>query len=428
MLQTLAVLGREFPLALVGRVTLKPREALERMLSHLQLGEFIYEQPAVGDVEYVFKHALTQEVAYNSMLLERRKLLHESIGRAIESLFGEHRDEHLETLAHHYSRASNLPKAAHYLRLAGQRAAQRSAFTHAIAQQREALELLRKMPADDERLREELAAEVALAGTLIGYLGRGSPPEVERSYLRAREIATQLDDKDALLAVLAGLRLFYRFRLELEKSLAIGEEFIRLALDYDPDSIGSGYFGLLETSAESGEFELARHHYERARSSGQFIRTAVGANAQPILLLFGARILWILGYPAQALDLSREAADLARRDGHAQLISVILALSTELHRWFRDRATVLKRAEELLAFADENGMSYFSATAAALRGWALADGGSTHEGIAEMRRSLGAFDQAGCRVRSFEFAHLAEMCGRAGQVEAGLDLVKRALD
>jgi predicted ATPase len=77
LLQTLAVLGREFPFGLVRRVTLKPDDELERGLSRLQAGEFIYEQVKAGDVEYIFKHALTQEVAYNSLLIERRKLLHE---------------------------------------------------------------------------------------------------------------------------------------------------------------------------------------------------------------------------------------------------------------------------------------------------------------------------------------------------------------
>ena len=85
------------------------------MLADLQAGEFIYEQPAANDVEYVFKHALTQEVAYNSILIERRKLLHERVGQALESMFAEHLDDHLGDLAHHYSRSDNVSKAVEYL-------------------------------------------------------------------------------------------------------------------------------------------------------------------------------------------------------------------------------------------------------------------------------------------------------------------------
>ena len=80
LLQTLAVVGKEFALALVRRVVQRPGDDLNRMLSSLQLAEFIYEQPAIADIEFTFKHALTQDVAYNSLLIERRKRLHHDGG------------------------------------------------------------------------------------------------------------------------------------------------------------------------------------------------------------------------------------------------------------------------------------------------------------------------------------------------------------
>jgi predicted ATPase len=111
LLQTLAVLGREFPSGLIKRVANKSDDELDPMLSNLQLGEFIYEQPAVGDLEYQFKHALTLEVAYNSVLVERRRLLHERAGKAIELLYAGRLEDHLSELAHHYDRSGNLGKA-----------------------------------------------------------------------------------------------------------------------------------------------------------------------------------------------------------------------------------------------------------------------------------------------------------------------------
>jgi len=115
LLQTLAVIGREFPLALISAVTTRSDDELQRLLNDLQLGEFIYEQPAVVDTEYVFKHALTQEVAYNSVLIERRKQLHERIGRAYETLYANSLDEYLAELAHHYGRSTNVDVAVQYL-------------------------------------------------------------------------------------------------------------------------------------------------------------------------------------------------------------------------------------------------------------------------------------------------------------------------
>jgi predicted ATPase len=146
LLQTLAVLGREFPLGLVQRVTRKPNDELERRLSRLQAGEFIYEQPAAGNVEYTFKHALTQEVAYNALLVERRKPLHERAGVALESMFAGQLDDHLDELAHHYRRSDNVAKAVEYLERAGQQAVQRSAYGDAMSSLSAAIDLLQRPP------------------------------------------------------------------------------------------------------------------------------------------------------------------------------------------------------------------------------------------------------------------------------------------
>ena len=98
-------------------------EDLRGRLSHLQAGEFIYEQPAFPEPEYTFKHALTQEVAYGSLLVERRRPLHERTARAIEELYRDGLDEHYGELAHHYGRTENTAKAVEYLHLAGEQAA-----------------------------------------------------------------------------------------------------------------------------------------------------------------------------------------------------------------------------------------------------------------------------------------------------------------
>src|SRR5262249_3987772 len=94
LLQRLAVIGREFPLSLVRQVIPQPEEELYRVLSALQNKEFLYEQPAFPEVEYSFKHTLTQEVAYNSVLIEQRKAIHERTAQAIEALHGATLDEH----------------------------------------------------------------------------------------------------------------------------------------------------------------------------------------------------------------------------------------------------------------------------------------------------------------------------------------------
>ncbi|MBI3245218.1 MAG: AAA family ATPase [Deltaproteobacteria bacterium] len=115
LLQQLSVIGREFPLDLVRHVIAQPEDELYRLLSALQHKEFLYEQPAFPEVEYLFKHALTHEVAYNSVLIERRKALHEQTAQVIERLFHDRLEEHYSELAHHYSSSGNTEKAVTYL-------------------------------------------------------------------------------------------------------------------------------------------------------------------------------------------------------------------------------------------------------------------------------------------------------------------------
>lgn len=129
------------------------------MLNNLQLAEFIYEQPAVSDVEYRFNHALTREVAYNSVLTDRKRTIHEGIAKAIEGLSSNSLEDHLGELAHHYGDSGNHAKAVHYLRRAAARNMQRSAFQEAKHQFERALEILREMPAGPGRDANEMRVQ-----------------------------------------------------------------------------------------------------------------------------------------------------------------------------------------------------------------------------------------------------------------------------
>jgi len=222
LLQTLAVIGREFGVQLIHRVGGRSEAELERMLLSLQSGEFIYEQPAFPDTEYIFKHALTQEVASNSVLLERRKLLHGRAGQALESMFAEQLDDHLGELAHHYSRSGNTQKAIEYLHLAGQQAVQRSANAEAIGHFTAALELLKTLPDTPERTQQELTLQLTLGPVLMNSKGWAAP-EVEKAYTRARELCQQAGENAHLFPVLWGLWTFYLVQGALHKAHELGE-------------------------------------------------------------------------------------------------------------------------------------------------------------------------------------------------------------
>src|SRR5262249_31626182 len=149
-----------------------------RVLAALQHKEFLYEQPAFPEVEYIFKHALTQEVAYGTVLHERRKSLHERTGQALEALYRANLDEHYSELAHHYSRSGNTEKAVEYLHLAWQQAVQRSAYEEAITYLTTALELLTTLPDTHERVQQELVLRLTL-GVPLQAIRSAASPEVQ---------------------------------------------------------------------------------------------------------------------------------------------------------------------------------------------------------------------------------------------------------
>ena len=317
LLQTLSVIGRESSLGLLTQVDAHPDTQLERMLTELRAAEFIYEQPAPGGVEYVFKHALTQEVAYNSLLIERRKQLHELTGRALESIFAEQLDDHLGRLAHHYSHSDNVAKAVEYLGRAGQQAMQRSAHADAISGLGAAIDLLRRLPDDPERIQRELPLQLVLGSALIAIKGWAAP-EVERAFIRARELCEQLGDSAELFPTLFGLFSVYFLRGELRTAYEQAEQLLRRAQSvHDPAPLMYAHVALGDASYQMGELLLAREHLEKALALYDLERHRTltfrfGVDAGVNSVSYVAWTLWLLGYPDQALKRGHEALALAR--------------------------------------------------------------------------------------------------------------------
>jgi predicted ATPase len=467
LLQTLAVMGRESPLGLVRRVWQHPhprgaasaergpnaaplalsrdpsgqgpsragsasegQSELERMLSDLQAGEFIYEQPATGDIEYVFKHALTQDVAYNSLLIERRKLLHYRIGDAIESLYASSLDDHLAKLAHHYSHSDNVTKAVAYLGRAGQQAIRRSAYADAISGLTAAIDLLQKVPDSPEYIQRELPLQLALGPALIAVKGWAAP-ETERAYTRARGLCERLGDPPALFPTLAGLWVVYLVRGELRTAYELAERLLwRAQGAHDPALLASAHRYLGITTYCMGEFLLAREHLEIPFSPYDPERDGApsfGLDAGLICLSFGAWTLWQLGYPDQALKRGNEALALAQRLSHPFSLAFAGIWLGVVHQYRLEARAAQKTAEDAIALCAEHGFSEYSAWATCLRGWAMAEQ-ARHEGIAQVQEGLAAYRATGAELwRPYFLCPLAEACRETGRLEDGLSALTEAL-
>ena len=162
----------------------------------MRAAEFIYEQPALAEAEYVFKHALTQEVAYNSLLRERRKQIHERAAQAIEALFALNLSDQYSELAHHYGRSGNGSKAVKYLRLAAEQAMSRSAYMEARDRLNSAVELLHAQPDEPERDRTEISLRFSLNICMKFSGSLGTAASVENME-RARQLCEMVGDDTA---------------------------------------------------------------------------------------------------------------------------------------------------------------------------------------------------------------------------------------
>jgi len=435
LLQTMAVIGKEFPLGLLRKVAAQPEEELHTLLSRLQAGEFIYEQPAFPESDYTFKHALTQEVTYNSVLLEQRKILHERIAQAIEELFSGRLEDSYSELAHHYSHSGNTEKAVEYLRKAGEQAAQRSAYTDAVNYLTTAIDLLKNVPDSPARAQQELQVLVALGPALIITQGY-AVPEVERIYTRARELSRQAEETTQLLPGLMGLWRFYTVRGEYQTAHELAGQITRLAQNVsDPAFLLLAHFSLGFTSFRLGEFAAAREHLEQGitlydpqtHRPDHFDAALLGQNPGISCFAWLSWVLWHLGYPDQALARIQEACTLAHDLALPSSEAFALYFAAVVHRLRREGQAAQERAEAVLILANEQGLPGSIAAGTFLRGWALAEQGQLEEGIIQMQQGLDAWRALGIGQLGQTSMLLAQMHGKVGNAAEGLRLVHDAV-
>jgi predicted ATPase len=431
LLQQLAVIGRQFPLSLIRQVLTQPEADLYRLLASLQYKEFLYEQPAFPESEYIFKHALTQEVAYGTVLQEQRKLLHERTGQALEALYTTTLHEHYSDLAHHYQRSANTEKAITYLQLAGQQAAQRSANTETINYLTAALDLLLARPETPERAVQELPLQIALGNALMATKGYAAP-EVGEAYTRARELCRQVGDTPQLFRVLVGLLSFYLVRAELQTAHELAEQFFNLAQSgRDPYDLLLAHYMLGDCLFHLGELASARTHFEQTIALYNLQphhSPTFGIDPGVAGRSYAAHTLWLLGYPEQALQKSREALALAQEFSHPFSLAFSLDYAVLLHRFRRERRAVREQASAAIALCTEQSFAYYLAWGEFMQGWALTEQGEGEPRVAQMRQSLAAMRSTGAELRRpYYLALVAEACGKVGQAEEGLVMVTEAL-
>ena len=429
LLQILAVIGIEFPLKLARGVTRKPVDELNKTLNTLQLAEFVYEQPAVGDVEYTFRHALTQEVAYGSVLQERRKVIHERVGQSIETLYADSLDDNVSNLAHHYCRSGNTDKAVAYLIRAADQAHQRSAFSVAAAYFEEALERLQALPDGAERDRKEIAIHSGLGDIALvtkGYAAADS----ERHLTRRQVLAERLGDGAEFFYSLVGISVLSAFRLELGRAREIGENLLRLADQASNRGMQLNAHGSLANLLWlMGDFTGSRAHSETGISlfkPDEHLRQGE-EHLMAACLFYAPLCIANLGFPDDALRRSLEFLTWARtRPKPLALAFALNCLATQF-MWRRDCGEALKYSESLLALTAEHGFGNLHSFGQIAHGQILAMLGRTDEAIAEIKAAMAAFEATGAVVPGWFYTGLGLAYLAAQRPAEALSVVAKAL-
>ena len=361
-----ATLGREFAYDLLQAVSPWDEATLRRGLQQLVEAEFLYQQGLPPQATYTFKHALIQDVAYQSLLRSTRQQHHQRIAQALEAQFPETVATQPELVAQHYTAAGCAEQAVAYWQRAGQQASDRSAHLEAISHVTTGIELLKTLPETPERTQQALTLYIALGAALQVTKGQAAP-EVEHAYTQARALCQQVGETPELVPVLFGLWRFYIVRPQLHTARELGDTLLRLAQQaHDPTLAVLAHYTLGATWLWLGALPAARLHLEEgsARYTPDQRRAPVfrmGHDPGVACRANAARTLWLLGYPEQALAHLHEALALAHELSHPYSLALAQCWAAFVSQFRRDVPAVYEQAEAAVTLSTAQGFPLWAA-------------------------------------------------------------------
>jgi len=396
LLQAAAVIGVDVPFSLLQAIAGQTDEALQRGLAHLQAAEFLYEARLFPDVEYTFKHGLTYEVAYGSLLHERRRALHARIVEVIETLYPERLTEQVERLAHHAVRGEIWEKAVRYLSQAGARALDRSAHREAASYFEQALAALTHLPETRETREQGVDFRLGLRNALVPL---GEIDTVLKHLRDAEKLAAALDDQLRLARVSIATSHHFLVTGNAEEartwgkrafdiSETLGDVPLKVAVNL---YLGAACLGL-------GEFRGAEERLGRTVGilEGDLIRERFGFHGFPAAIA-RSYLAWFLaerGEFGEAIARGQEGVDIADAVHHAYsqaYASWGLAIPHVMRGDLAEAVRVLERAATLVR---EWNLPLIGALVSGLLGLARARSGRAADGVALLQEAMTTHDQS----------------------------------
>ncbi|MEE8226009.1 MAG: hypothetical protein V3R30_04260, partial [Kiloniellales bacterium] len=429
-----AVLGREFVYEMVQAIASIEETTLQNGLDQLVAAELLYQRGRPPRAKYIFKHALVQDAAYQSLLKRTRQYYHGQVAELLERRFPEIVQNQPELVAHHYTEAGLAEQAVEHWYRAGRQALQHSANLEAVGHLRQALEVLMTLPESAERDRRELALQTTQGPALMATKGYAAP-EVGAAYVRAHELCERVGDTKEQFIARWGLFLHRLVHAEHHTSLAMARQLIDLAQNLpESEYLLEANLALGVSFLMIGELQSAREHFQEGVRLYDPEQHAVlafsygGIDPGVPCLAYLAWTLWLLGDVEQAISRADQAQALSRRLDNANTLARSLYWDAILRQFVGDWQAVRADAEEAIAIATEQNNALVQAVGPIMLTWALVRQGQEVDGASKIRQALEAYRDTGA---VFQLPHLmvplAEAARAEGRPDAGLDVLADAM-
>jgi class 3 adenylate cyclase/tetratricopeptide (TPR) repeat protein/ABC-type transport system involved in cytochrome c biogenesis ATPase subunit len=427
-----AAIGREFSYSLLRALVGRDETALKHALAQLEQAELVFRRGEPPEAVYSFKHVLVRDAAYESLLKSRRQQLHGQIARTLEERFADIVASQPEIVAHHFTEAGLVEPAIDYWLKAGQQAARRSANAEALNHLARGLELLPNM--DDPMLRNksELLLQTLRGNSLRATKG-WSIDSVKHAYTRALQLCKESGFDEHTLPAVFGLWTWNFVRAALSEAQALAEHLVNTAENVD-DSVYKvlAHEALGFTLFAHGKFPAAHAALERSISMCEDSKAAAyldlsAQDPRVHVRLYDGMVLWLLGYPDQALRICAEARRYADTSRHPFSEAMARTISLRVHQ-FRGEATVVAgQANAAIALCEEHGFVHYLAMSLILRGWASVQQGEFEKGIAETQEGLEKERATGALLyESYTLGLLADACIKNERYGQAFDFLDRA--
>ncbi len=429
-----AVLGREFTYEMLDAIIGLEEAQLKHGLLQLVDNELLYQRGRPPRATYIFKHALIQDAAYQSLLKRSRQRYHRQVAQLLEARLPETVQAHPELPAHHYTEAGMAGQAISYWYLAGERALAHSANHEAIAHFGKGLSLPRELQDELQRDRCELKLQFSLGGAYLQMMGH-SAPEVEVAFARARELWLRVGDAPELVPTMFGLwRTCVVQMADSEKPREVAEQLLRLAAEDSSAITGVvAHYAVGFTAHIMGQFSVARGHLcegIKLYSSDDRDIAAVyrfGQDPGVACCCYLALTEWALGYPDKALAYTQDGIALAQRLDDPFSVAFAQVITSFLDQSRGDHEATSTKANQAVSLAADIGFPYWAGIGKVMQAWAAAAGNPSRALMADFKDRIEDHRAVGTDLFAPYFLTLVgEVALQAGLLDAGLEALDAA--